>query len=49
MVMLDSTYAEPLTRQGAQTLAPVLLEMFGENGYAMLVDEGCKMPLSSAY
>ncbi|KAG2157824.1 uncharacterized protein EDB93DRAFT_1124887 [Suillus bovinus] len=25
---------------GAQTLAPVLLEMFGENGYAMLVDEG---------
>lgn len=27
-------------------LAPVLLEMFGENGYAMLVDEGCKMMLS---
>ncbi|KIJ65653.1 hypothetical protein HYDPIDRAFT_88243 [Hydnomerulius pinastri MD-312] len=25
---------------GAQTLAPKLLEMFGENGYAMLVDEG---------
>ncbi|KAG2364099.1 hypothetical protein BDR07DRAFT_1482813 [Suillus spraguei] len=25
---------------GAQMLAPVLLEMFGENGYAMLVDEG---------
>ncbi|KAF8437233.1 hypothetical protein L210DRAFT_3682609 [Boletus edulis BED1] len=25
---------------GAQTLASTLLEMFGENGYAMLVDEG---------
>ncbi|KAH0836669.1 hypothetical protein J3R83DRAFT_8389 [Lanmaoa asiatica] len=29
----DGTY-------GAQTLASELLEMFGENGYAMLVDEG---------
>lgn len=26
--------------QGAQTLASELLEMFGENGFAMLVDEG---------
>jgi hypothetical protein len=29
--------------QGAQTLASELLEMFGENGYAMLVDEGGKV------
>ncbi|KAG9312990.1 hypothetical protein JVU11DRAFT_6428 [Chiua virens] len=27
-------------RYGAQTLASELLDMFGENGYAMLVDEG---------
>lgn len=26
--------------QGAKTLASELLEMFGENGFAMLVDEG---------
>lgn len=29
--------------QGAQTLASELVEMFGENGFAMLVDEGGKM------
>lgn len=30
------------SRRGAQLLAPELVEMFGENGYAVLVDEGGK-------
>ncbi|KAG1746627.1 uncharacterized protein EDB91DRAFT_1118030 [Suillus paluster] len=40
-VVLASGFDEETSGlHGAQTLAPVLLEMFGENGYAMLVDEG---------
>ncbi|KAG1881229.1 hypothetical protein F4604DRAFT_1678822 [Suillus subluteus] len=40
-VVLASGFDEETSGlHGAQMLAPVLLEMFGENGYAMLVDEG---------
>ncbi|KAF9218981.1 carboxypeptidase S [Gyrodon lividus] len=40
-VVLASGFDEESSgMHGAQTLAPKLLEMFGENGYAMLVDEG---------
>jgi hypothetical protein len=32
--------------QGAATIAPVLLDLYGKNGFAFIIDEGGKLTAS---